>query len=101
MIVELGVSDFSINLVGPHQLFMGASTNNFTLIQDDDLIRIHDGPDPLGHNQDRSILRDGFEAAAQNGIRLIVQGRERVIKDIDIRFFHDGPSNRQALLLPA
>ena len=43
---------------------MGPSTNNLPLIQDDDLIRVHDGSDPLSHNQNSSILSDGFETAA-------------------------------------
>ena len=78
---------------------MGTATHDFALVEDDDLVSIHNGSHALSHNQDGGLLGHFLEPLAQLGVSLIVQGREGIVEDIDIRALNYGTGNRQALLL--
>ena len=72
---------------------MGSTTDDFPMVQDDDLIRIHDGPNPLGYDQDGRISCYFLETFSQCSICLVVKSREGIIKDIDIRLFNNCTRN--------
>ncbi len=53
---------------------MGPLPDDLPLIQDQDLVCLHDGGDPLGHDHDRHVLRLLGQGTSEPGIRRIVQG---------------------------
>ena len=59
------------------------------------------GRDALRHDDDGGAAGLSLERAAQGYIGLVVQRREAVIKQIDLRVLGNGARNRKALLLPA
>ena len=66
---------------------MGTDTRHLALVQHNDLLGVEDGGDPLGHNDDGSILHLLAQRPAQSGIGLVVQGGEGVGKQIYLRIF--------------
>lgn len=60
----------------------------------------HSG-DALRHNNDRGVVGFSLQRTAQRHVGLVVQRREAVVKQIDLRVLGNGAGNRKALLLPA
>ncbi len=59
------------------------------------------GGDALRHNNDRGVVGFSLQRTAQRHVGLVVQRREAVVKQIDLRVLGNGAGNRKALLLPA
>ena len=80
---------------------MGALADDAPLIQHQDLVRVQHGGDALRHNNDRGVVGFSLQRTAQRHVGLVVQRREAVVKQIDLRVLGNGAGNRKALLLPA
>lgn len=59
------------------------------------------GGDALRHNNDRGVVSFSLQRTAQRHVGLVVQRREAVVKQIDLRVLGNSAGNRKALLLPA
>ena len=65
---------------------MGADAYGLALVQYDDLFRMEDRADALGDDHDGGIARLGDKRFAERGVRLEVERRKDVVKDIQFRF---------------
>ena len=70
-------------------------------VEHDDLICVHDGTHALGNDEDRLILCLLFDGGAQNGVCFEIERGEAVVEHIDVRVFHKGACDGEALLLSA
>ena len=78
--------DAGVNPVMLKQLFMRAYLNNATLIENDDVVGVFDGRDPMRDEDSCPILHD-FGKSTKNGIfGLCINTRKCIIKDKDFRF---------------
>ena len=99
-LAQLAARNFLIRGAAFHQLGMGALADDAPLIQHQDLVRVQHGGDALRHNNDRGVVGFSLQRTAQRHVGLVVQRREAVIKQIDLRVLGNGAGNRKALLLP-
>ncbi len=101
LLAQLAARNFLILGAAFHQLGMGALADDAALIQHQDLVRVQHGGDALRHNNDCGVVSFSFQRTAQRHVGLVVQRREAVVKQIDLRVLGNGAGNRKALLLPA
>lgn len=80
---------------------MGSHSGNGAVVEDNNLIRVPDGADPLGHDQPGGVFAFPVQIFPHLAVCLIVQGREGIVKDQDFRVTADGPGNGNPLLLAA
>ena len=80
---------------------MAAYAHGPSVVQDHDLIRVLYGADTLGHDKLCGFVEFILQSLSQSGVCLIVQGRERVVKNQDLRFPRQSPGNGYSLLLTA
>ena len=80
---------------------MLADADHFAMVENDDLVGVHDGADALGDDDAGRVGKFFGDAATDRFVGLVVEGREGVIKDEDLRFGSDGPGDAKALLLAA
>src|SRR6266566_1030102 len=78
---------------------MGADAGNMPIVQDNDLVRIHDGAYSLGDDEHCRIKGFFFQRSSQPGVGFKVQRREAVVKHIDFWLSHQGTRDRETLLL--
>ena len=78
---------------------MGADTGDPSLIQNDDLLCMENRADTLGHNDRGRVRSLLFSGLSKGRISLIVQSREAVIKNVNLRLSGDGAGNGETLLL--
>ena len=71
------------------------------MVQYNDLVRVHDGADPLGHQELGRAAGFFLQGLPQLCIRLKIQGGKTVVKYIDGRIFYQSPGNGEPLLLAA
>ena len=75
-------------------------TDHLTVVEDDDLVGVHDRSDALGHDQyglgDRFLAQRG----AQPGVGGEVECRKTVVEDIDFGPPRKSSGDRQSLLWP-
>ena len=80
---------------------MGADAYGLALVQYDDLFRMEDRADALGDDHDGGIACLGDKRFAERGVRLEVERRKAVVKDIQFRFFDKSARDRKTLFLSA
>ena len=80
---------------------MGAATDNFASVQDDDLMGGFDGADALCDNNSDGFAGDFVQSFAELFVGFHVQSGERIVKDINGGIFSDGAGDREALFLTA
>ena len=80
---------------------MGAVLDDFTLIEDQDQIRVHYRLDPMGNNECRAIFHQTFQGGAnvRFGFRIYAGGR--VIQDQNAGVFQQRTGDGHPLLLAA
>src|SRR5260370_27628336 len=78
---------------------MGADADNMPIVQDNNLVRIHDGAYSLGDDEHCRIKGFFFQRCSQPGVGFKVQRREAVVKHIDFWLSHQGTRDRETLLL--
>src|SRR6266705_2607243 len=78
---------------------MGADAGNMPIVQDNDLVRVHDGAYSLGDDEYCRIKGFFFQRSSQPGVGFKVQRREAVVKHIDFWLSHQGTRDRETLLL--
>ena len=98
---ELGPGDLLVDRAGLHQFLVGTHPHHPPLVQNDDLVRVPDGADPLSHDQSSGILQLPVQAGTEPGIRPVVQGGEGVVEHQDLRAPRQGPCDGEPLLLAA
>ena len=83
-----------VHRAGLEKRLMGAHACDPSVVQDDDLVRIPDGADPLAHDELGGILQLPVEALPEGGIGAVVQGGEGVVKDQDLRLPGQGSASQ-------
>src|SRR5579884_2000753 len=80
---------------------MIADTDDAPLVQDNNLIGIHDRAHSLSNDQHRRIQDFLSERHTYSGIGLEIKRGEAIIKNVNLGLSHQGPGDGQALLLAA
>ncbi len=80
---------------------MRADIHHAPLVQDEDLVGVHDRADTLGDDQHCGVRRFVSQRRAQSGVRGIIERGEAVVEDVDFRLPYQRAGNREALLLAA
>ncbi len=75
--------------------------DHLAVLQDDDLVRVDDRGDALGHDDDRGVAGDRGQCGAQPAVRGQVERRERVVEEVDLRLPDQRPGDGQPLPLAA
>lgn len=91
----------SVDLTACKKLAVGADPRNFSFIQNDDLICVHNGADPLCHDQHRRVCGFCLQRPPQLGVRFEIQRRKAVVKHIDRAFLVQRAGDGKPLLLSA
>jgi hypothetical protein len=84
-----------------HQLVVCAHADQVPFVQDDDFVGVPDCSDPLSDDQARDAGGLLFQRRPQYPIGLVVERRERIVEDLDLRVSVDGAGDGEALLLTA
>ena len=82
-----------------HQFLVRALTNNFTFVQHNDFVSVHDGIDALTDDEHGFMFGFFGKRRAQFGVSFEIQCRKRIVKNVNIRLNRNSPRNRQALTL--
>ncbi len=82
-----------------HQSLVIADADDPAVVQHHNLIRAQHGADALGDHDHAGVCGAGRERPAQRRVGRIVQGRERVVEDVDEWVLGDGPRDGQPLPL--
>ena len=98
---KLGTGDLQVYLAVFQQFPVGAAANDLAIVQHDDLLGVHDGTDPLGHDQHGAVLIRGVQRPAQRSVGLEIQGGKAVVENEDRGLLCQGPGDAQPLLLAA
>lgn len=98
---DLGGDYLVVDLTRPEQLLVGANRIDASLVEHDDHVGIHSHGDALRHDEHRRALRRALEMGANLGVGLEVQGRERIVEDVEPRLLGECARYRDALLLSA
>ena len=69
---------------------MRADPSDRAVVEHDDLIRVHDAADPLGHEDDRRVRRLPLERSAEHRVRLKIDGRETIVEHVDVCILDQG-----------
>ena len=80
---------------------MGAAADDAATLDHQDLVGTDDGRHPLGDDHHGGAARAEGQRLAEPGIRGQVERGERVVEDVEVGPFDQGPGDRQALPLPA
>ena len=80
---------------------MLADTDHLTVIQYDDLVSVHNGTDALCDDDASGIGELLCDTASDSLVGLIVERRERVVEDQDLRLGRDRSRDTESLLLTA
>ena len=80
---------------------MGADTRHSALIKDYDAVGIFHRADALGNNQTGGALQISCEPLAKRGIGTIIQSREGIVENEDLRLAGYGAGDGEPLLLAA
>ena len=80
---------------------MGADSGNVPVVQYNNLLRAHNGADPLGDKQHGGLACLLFQGTAESSVSFKIEGREAVVENINRRPLHQRPRNGKALLLAA
>src|SRR5699024_5524111 len=70
-------------------------------VEDDDLVGLTDGRYALGDDDDRGLTGRFVEGGPQPRVGGDVEGGERIVEDIDLRFDGQRSGDAQTLSLPA
>ena len=101
LLQELCFVDPVVDPVVFNQFFMRAGLNDATLIENNDVVGVFDGRDPMRDEDSCPILHD-FGKSVENGVfGLGIYVREGIIKDKDFGFNNNGACECAALTLPA
>ena len=82
-----------------HELVVGAALQDAALVQDDDLVGVLHGAQPLGDDDLGGAGDLPGEGPADEGVGAGVDGGGRVVEDEDLRPLEQGAGDAQALLL--
>ena len=70
---ELGGRDLAGNVTVFHQLFMGSFPNDFSVLQNENLLRIHDCTDSLRNDQHRRVRGQFVQRLSKRCVRFVIQ----------------------------
>ena len=79
---------------------MGTGADDPALVEHEDAVGVADGVDPLGDDDDGRVGDVLGERRAQGCVGRVVQCRERVVEQVDLRLVDQYPRDGQALALP-
>src|SRR5699024_3967808 len=80
---------------------VGAAADDPSRVEDDDLVGPADGRHALGDDDDRGLTGRFVEGGPQPRVGGDVEGGERIVEDVDLRFDGQRSGDAQALSLPA
>ena len=83
------------------QFVVGAEADDPAVLEHDDLVGVDDGCDPLRHDDHGGIGRHVGEGVPQAGVGGDVEGRERVVEQVDLGPADERPGDGEALALAA
>ena len=78
---------------------MRAARHNFSTIKNQDLVGVPDGRDALRDNKNSGTANIGGEVVADGGVGRVVEGAERVIKNVQVCSLVKGSRHGEALSL--
>lgn len=78
---------------------MSADVDQLALVEDQNLVGIHNGRQALRDDEDDGVLDIRLEGPSKVRIRRIIQGRKAIVKEIDARASNQCAGNGQALSL--
>ena len=96
---QLGQHDLPVGFAGIHQL-SGCRGHDPARVQDQDLVGVPDRADPL-RDDDHVAPVIGRQRSPQPRVGGLVERRERVVEQVDLRLAHQRPRDRQPLALAA
>src|ERR671913_159491 len=85
----------------PRRTAAGPAPHDHATVEDDDLVGVDDRRHPLGDDEDCRVAGHRSQGGAQSGVRGDVQGRERVVEEVDARLADQGPGDGEPLALTA
>lgn len=83
----------------PQQFLVRAEFDDAALVQHRDLIRVHDGGEPVSDHQRRRAPRQRLQSARDLAFRVTVQGGGGLVEHVDARFQKRNPGDADALPL--
>src|SRR5699024_9216045 len=98
---QLGFDDLAVGRVRLGEFFVGAAADDPSRVEDDDLVGLTDGRYALGDDDDRGLTGRFVEGGPQPRVGGDVEGGERIVEDVDLRFDGQRSGDAQTLSLPA
>src|ERR1700730_6208157 len=80
---------------------MGATLDDLTLLDDEDLVGAADGGEAVGDHEGGPALHEVAQAVLDHGLGLGVEGAGGLVEDEDAGVGQDGPGDGDALALAA
>src|SRR5258708_4755994 len=100
-LLSLRVDDLDVAGARRQQFLVPAKPDRCAVVEDEDLVGVADGRDPLGDHHHRRLAGVGAQRRPQPGVGGDVEGGERVVEEVDVGPADEGPGDGQALALPA
>src|ERR1700761_5718813 len=92
---------FGVAALSGQQAGVGARFDDVTVVENDDLVRVADGGQPVRDGDRGPALGKGVERLLHGPFGLGVEGAGRLVQDQDARVPEQGPGDRDPLLLAA
>src|SRR5699024_3902915 len=83
---QLGFDDLALGRVRLGEFLVGAAADDPSRVEDDDLVGPADGRHALGDDDDRGLTGRFVEGGPQPRVGGDVEGGERIVEDVDLRF---------------
>ena len=83
------------------QFVVGAALDDLAVVQDEDLVGVADGGEPVRDGDRGASCRHGVDGFLDGLLGLRVEGARGLVEDEDGRVAQDGAGDREALLLAA
>lgn len=87
LLIHLGIINLPVFPTGSHQFFMLSTADDFSCLHDENLIRFHDGGDPLGNDDFRRLLQCRLESLPYFRLRRRIYRTGTIIQNQNLRFF--------------
>ena len=99
--LHLHIINLLINGIGCKQFLMGIKAVHFTVLQDQNAVRVLYAGNTLGNNQLCSARYPGGKSLPNPGVRSSIHSTGGIIQNQYFRIFQQSPCNAEALFLPA
>src|SRR4051794_34025768 len=98
--LELRAVEFGVETPGGHELVMRAALDDPAVVDDEDLVGLPHGREPVSDHERGPAGERRLERALYGDLRLAVEMRRRLVEHDDRRRLQQQPCNRETLLLP-